>query len=152
MLTCVSFFASLRVRLTLPAAGLQVAAKAIDVRPGHNVEHVVIGCAYKEQVNSGSPVPRTRPPVKMIAPMQALKPNILDEVSGDRSTDIKPEPRLNYCSAGDSVILEDESGRLPLTAGKHALVKLHAPATPTLTLQARDLDHCRTARRLGDTL
>ena len=101
---------------TASADGLHIATKAIDVRPGFTAEHLVIGCIYKEM---------------------ALKPNILDEVSGDRSVDLKPEPRLNYCSAGDSVILEDESGRLALTAGACRRSLKQGPTRPHTSSRRR---------------
>lgn len=110
--------ASLQAPHNPPASadGLHIATKAIDVRPGFTAEHLVIGCIYKEM---------------------ALKPNILDEVSGDRSIDLKPEPRLNYCSAGDSVILEDESGRLALTSGAHGSSLNGGPSYPHTSFRRR---------------
>jgi len=76
-------------------SGLHECKKVIDLRPGSGAEWLVIGCIYKDQ---------------------PLKPSILDEYSGDRALE-PPVPRANYASSSDSLVCEDESGRVALTAG-----------------------------------
>jgi hypothetical protein len=107
-------------------SGLHVASKAIDVRPGHAGEHLVIGCIYKEQ---------------------ALKPSILDEYSDERRTDIKPAPRLNYCSDGDTMVLEDESGRMPLSPGALPLLVGNAGDKSQISVSAMTAFQGKSSQR-----
>jgi hypothetical protein len=108
---------------THPAASVRLASKLIDLRPsssagkgggasdsegdddvrgasrgsaggaGWGGEYIAVGCIYKEQ---------------------PLKPSIIDEYSGDRTVAAPPKPRANYSGADDSLVLEDESGRVAL--------------------------------------
>ena len=55
-----------------------------------------------------------------------LKPSVLDQFSGERAVE-PPAPRSNYTSSSDSVILEDESGRVALCAGEYEYPS-HSPA------------------------
>jgi hypothetical protein len=55
-----------------------------------------------------------------------LKPSVLDQFSGERAVE-PPAPRSNYTSSSDSVILEDESGRVALCAGEYEY-PAHSPA------------------------
>ena len=58
-----------------------------------NVKTVVIGTLYKEQ---------------------ALKPSVMDEFVDEFTGAARKQERDNYCDAGDSLSLEDESGRTAL--------------------------------------
>jgi len=55
-----------------------------------------------------------------------LKPSVLDQFSGERAVE-PPAPRSNYTSSSDSLILEDESGRVALCAGEYEYPS-HSPA------------------------
>jgi len=55
-----------------------------------------------------------------------LKPSVLDQFSGERAVE-PPAPRSNYTSSSDSLILEDESGRVALCAGEYEY-PAHSPA------------------------
>ena len=94
---------SLRTALAGP---WRLCHKVIDLTPGTNSEFLVVGCVYKDQ---------------------PLKPSILDEYSGDRFAD-PPPPRPNYASDDDTLILEDETGRVALVA---SAVWGRSPSTPS---------------------
>lgn len=79
---------------------LRVCGKIIDLRPQAGVagdqEVLVIGCVYKDQ---------------------PLKPSILEEYGAERGVEAPVQSRSNYASLNDTMVLEDESGRVALAAG-----------------------------------
>ena len=76
---------------------LQHRVKTLDVEPDENV--LVIGTLYKEMTG---------------------KPNMMEESTRDvlQDRDLSPDLQAKYCGEGDTLVLEDESGRITLAGSK----------------------------------
>lgn len=90
------------------AGNLRMCERILGLRPAGGATWVVSGCIYKQM---------------------KLKPSVLDQFSGERSIE-PPAPRANYTSDDDSLILEDESGRVVLTAGRYRGIRGRSAEIP----------------------
>eukprot|EP00041_Stephanoeca_diplocostata_P028186 m.789764 g.789764 ORF g.789764 m.789764 type:complete len:484 (-) comp23324_c1_seq2:70-1521(-) len=83
---------SLKLAAEKKWGGVQIEKKLLDMRAGKKC--VIIGTIYKEM---------------------KLKPNILDEHHAREKYEAPPPSRSKYFSSDDSIVLEDQSGRVGLS-------------------------------------